>query len=329
LIKGLALVPRILDLFDQLERDRPDVVHIYWGHYPAIFGWMVLEHARQVIVSLSLSAYDLLCDFPGSIAVARRAHIVSTWAAANVGAIRTRGLTCRNVDVVCQGLDLAKVRAHQFAKRSRRIVTAGRLVREKGIDDVIRAFARVAVAYPDANLLILGDGPDRHRLEELAATLDISSVVTFRGHVSHDEVFQELARAELFLFLSRYAAERLPNVVKEAMACRCLVVTTATAGIEELMRHGTHGWIVPLGEWEQAADWVIEAFANPETTTLMAQAAQHYVMDKFDLQQLMMARIGKWEEQKAALTFQSAATASDSLHCANLAASDARLTRQP
>src|SRR5688572_23542117 len=70
-IKALVLLPRILDLFNRLERNAPDVVHLYWGHYPAILGWLVLEYTPQVIVSLSLSAYDLLRNFPGSVAVAK------------------------------------------------------------------------------------------------------------------------------------------------------------------------------------------------------------------------------------------------------------------
>jgi len=301
LAKGLALLPRILQLFDRLERARPDVVHIYWGHYPAIFGWFVLEYAPGVVVSLSLSAYDLLRGFPGSMAVARRAHLVSTWAAANLPAIAARGLPPDAVHVSRQGVDLEKVRGHRFDKLPRRVVTAGRLIRDKGMDDVVRAFGRVAAEHPDASLVILGDGPDRRRLEELAATLGVHDAVVFRGHVAHDEVFEELARAELFLFLSRYAGERLPNVVKEAMACRCLVVTTATPGIEELMQDGVHGRVVPLGAWEQAAERAIEAFADPETAKIMAAAAQSHVVEKFDLVRLMDGMVRKWEERRDGL----------------------------
>jgi glycosyltransferase involved in cell wall biosynthesis len=308
--KGLALVPRLVELFEHLERDRPDVVHIYWGHYPAIFGWLVLTYAPRVVVSLSLSAYDLLRGFPGSIAVAKRAHLVSTWAGANLPAMAARGLVPESVYVSWQGIDLTRIRQHHFSKVPRRIVTAGRLIRDKGMDDVIRAFARVAVEYPDASLLILGDGPDRGRLENLAAALGVGDAVTFRGHVAHDEVFDELTRAELFLFLSRYAGERLPNVVKEAMACRCLVVTTASSGIEELMQHGVHGRVVPLGAWEQAAAWVLEAFADLEATQVMAAEAQRHVAERFDLTRLMAGMVRKWRERQAGVRVETAPPAS-------------------
>jgi glycosyltransferase involved in cell wall biosynthesis len=295
LVKGLALVPRALELLERLEDDPPDVVHVYWGHYPSIFGWLVLEYAPGVVVSLSLSAGDLLCGFPGSIAVGRRAHLVWTWAAVNLAALSARGLPIEAVNVSWQGLDLEKLKNRSLTKVPFRIVTAARLVAEKGIDDVIHAFARVAAEHPSASLVILGDGPDRRRLENFADTLGVRDSVSFRGHVTHDEVFSELAQAELFLLLSRYDGERLPNVVKEAMACRCFVVTTATPGIDELLQDGAHGRVVPLGGWEQAAQAAIDAFHDVDATRAVAAAAQSFVMENFDLTRLMEGMVRRWE----------------------------------
>jgi glycosyltransferase involved in cell wall biosynthesis len=300
LIKGLLLVPRILGLFAHLEDDPPDVVHIYWGHYPAIFGWLVLEYAPDIVLSLSLSAYDLLRDFPGSSAVARRAHLVSTWAATNVPAIAALGVTPATVHVSWQGLDVEQVEGHRLEKLRHRIVTVGRLIADKGMDDVIRAFARVRSQHPDAELVILGDGADRRRLEHLAVTLGVGNSITFRGHVPHHEVFQELATATLFLFLSRYAAERLPNVVREAMACRCVVVTTDTPGIDELMENAVHGWIVPQGAWERAAERAIAVLSDPDAARGMAAAAQSHVLTKFNSLHLMHNMVCKWGERGAA-----------------------------
>jgi glycosyltransferase involved in cell wall biosynthesis len=307
LAKGLALLPRSLQLFQRVQRDQPDVVHIYWGHYPAIFGWLVLEYAPRVVVSLSLSAGDLLCDFPGSFAVARRAHLVSTWAAVNVPTLAARGVSPEAVHVSWQGLDVEKIRGRHFVKTPLRVVTASRLVAEKGMDDVIRAFARVVSKHPAATLVVLGEGPDRRRLEKLAGTLGISDVITFRGHVNHDEVFEELARAEVFLLLSRYEGERLPNVVKEAMACRCFVVTTATPGIDELLKDGTHGRVVPLGAWEQAAQLATDAFDDPQTARIIGEAAHAHILENFDLLQLMDGMVRMWETRRASASTPSGA----------------------
>lgn len=298
-VKGLALLPRLFGLLREAERERPDVVHVYWGHYPAIFGHLLLERAPGVVVSLSLSAYDLLRKFPGSAAVARRAHLVSTWAAANVPAIAAFGVPPEAVHVSWQGLDLEKVRNRRFQKVRHRVVTAGRLIPEKAMDDVLRAFARIASTHPDARLVVLGDGPDRGRLQRTAESLGVGAAVVFRGHVAHDEVFEELARAELFLFLSRYRGERLPNVVKEAMACQCLVITTATPGIDELLETGVHGHVVDAGDWEHAAELATEAFSNPEGARTLIAAAHARALERFDSLRLMEEMVRKWERLRA------------------------------
>lgn len=89
------------------------------------------------------------------------------------------------------------------------------------------------------------------------------------------------------------------------MACRCLVVTTATSGIEELLQHGTHGWIVPLGAWEEAAERAIEAFADLDTTRVMVAEAQRHVVETFDLTRLMAGMVGKWQERRASLALDT------------------------
>src|SRR5690606_1543069 len=117
-----------------------------------------------------------------------------------------------------------------------RVVVAGRLVEAKGVDDALRVFGAVLRSAPFATLRVLGEGEELPRLKRLATSLGLKGAVEFEGHVSHRRVLEELSRAEVLLHLSH--SERLPNVVKEAMACRCVAITTRTEGIEELVEHG-------------------------------------------------------------------------------------------
>lgn len=80
-------------------------------------------------------------------------------------------------------------------------------------------------------------------LQQLAEDLGVRDSVEFRGYVPHSQVYREMSQAELFLFFSK--DERLPNVVKEAMACRCLCLVTKTPGIEELITSGENGFVLP------------------------------------------------------------------------------------
>lgn len=149
--------------------------------------------------------------------------------------------------------------------------------------------------WPDASLVILGDGGQRENLEALVASLGLEQSVTFLGHVSQETVLAELDLAEVFLFLSRKPSERLPNVVKEAMSCKCLCIVTETPGIEELLRDKEHGFVVSKDHPLEAAEMIDEAFSGRVDTASMVEAAYRHVNEAFDVDSLMIRYYNTWK----------------------------------
>jgi colanic acid/amylovoran biosynthesis glycosyltransferase len=226
---SLILLPRAFDVLAAIERDPPDVVHIYWGHLPSLVGFLVQRRLPQVVTSMAIVAYDLLREYGGTIEVARRADVVRTHAIANVDHItRFTGVPPERIDVIYNGVDVDKLAdlARHHPKVPRRIATVARLIEVKGTDRVLEAFAAIRARWPDATLVVVGSGPDRERLEALRDELMLGESVEFRGLLPHDEALAEVARAEVLMLLSRLRSDRLPNVVKEGMACGCICVTT-------------------------------------------------------------------------------------------------------
>jgi colanic acid/amylovoran biosynthesis glycosyltransferase len=297
LLKSLVLSPRALDLFVQIEEERPEVVHLFWGHHPSMVAHLVQKELPDIVVSVFLGAFDLEMVYGGSFPVARRADVVWTHAKANVETLKRFGIERERIRVAYRGVDMNRFRDANLPrdKIKRRIVAAATLIRGKGMDDALRAFARVLEGWPDASLVILGDGPERKRLEALARSLDIGHAVSFLGHVSHDRVFAELARAEAFLLMSKKPSERLPNAVKEAVGCRCLCVTTQTRGIEELLVDKEHGFIVALGDVEGAAERIGRAFADSSLVETMTEAAYRHLERNFDLEGTMRTYLEHWQ----------------------------------
>lgn len=296
LFKSLLLVPRSLQIFDSIQQKQPEIVHLYWSHFPALVGYLVQHRLPQVCVSMAFVAHDVYYSefnskhsYSGS--VARHADLIQSITAANIPAIERYGISKEDIQLSYHGVDLTKVPAKK-EKIKHRIVTAGRLIPDKGFDDVLKIFSRVLLDWPDSSLVILGDGSERKTLEALATSLKISHAVDFRGFISHDEIFAEMAVAEVFLFMSK--AERLPNVVKEAMACHCLCVTSHTPGIEELVIDQIHGYIVPQEDNEGAALRVHQAFSNPEKTTYMTEVAYQHLRTHFDLDRIIEDLRDKW-----------------------------------
>jgi len=113
------------------------------------------------------------------------------------------------------------------------ILTVAMLTAKKGIDVLLRAFAKAFCDRPDVKLVIVGDGPDRPMLENLARSLGISEQVEFKGTVSRAEVRDALYDADLFVLPSR--VETFGVVFIEAMSTGLRVVGTRCGGPEEFI----------------------------------------------------------------------------------------------
>lgn len=128
-----------------------------------------------------------------------------------------------------------------------RILFLGRLIRQKGVDDLIRAVAKLNGA---AHLHIAGDGPERARLARLAATMGVDAV--FHGYVEGDQKSQALASASVVCVPSREIqglSEGAPLVVHEASTLGIPVVATRVGGIPEIVSNAPDRvTLVPPGD---------------------------------------------------------------------------------
>lgn len=125
-------------------------------------------------------------------------------------------------------------------------VYCGRLSREKGVSLLIDAFARSLYAVPDAQLRIVGDGPERPALERLVDSLDIDDNVTFTGMRPRDEVEEELSRAWSLVAPSLWA-EPFGLAVLEAIVHGVPVIASAHGGPGELIEDRVSGLLFPNG----------------------------------------------------------------------------------
>ncbi|MBA4072495.1 MAG: glycosyltransferase [Gemmatimonas sp.] len=121
------------------------------------------------------------------------------------------------------------------------IVTVAGLYERKGIADLIGAFDLLAPAHPDAQLYIVGEGPDRARFEALAAASPARARIHFEGFRPSPRPY--LTQAAVFVLASH--AEPGGLVLPEARDCGCAIVATAVDGSPELLENGRAGILVP------------------------------------------------------------------------------------
>ena len=121
-----------------------------------------------------------------------------------------------------------------------RLLAAGRLVPEKGFDLLLDAFATVLRDFPDASLVILGEGPERRNLEGQASRLGIAASIQFPGYGK--DPWNWFAAADLFALSSRRDA--MPNALLEAAAAGLpIVALPAAGGVPELLRGKPGVWL--------------------------------------------------------------------------------------
>ena len=158
------------------------------------------------------------------------------------------------------------------------VVAAGRLVRQKGFDVLIRAFAE-RFADHQVSLVILGNGPERAALEALARSIGLERRVHFPGFVANP--WSYFARAEVFVCSSRW--EGFGNVIVEAMACGAPVVSTdCDFGPREILRHGDSGLLVAVDDVEGVGEAVASLLRDRHQAAQLAENARHRAAD-FDV----------------------------------------------
>jgi glycosyltransferase involved in cell wall biosynthesis len=149
------------------------------------------------------------------------------------------------------------------------LLYVGRLDHVKGVDILLKAMPEILKKAPAATLRIVGDGPDRARLEALAVELGITRAVIFVGW--QNDVFSELAKARVVVVPSIWP-ENLPTVVIEALAAGRPVVGTRVGGIPELVIHDFSGRIVTPNDSLALANAASDLLLDP-ALQIMADAA--------------------------------------------------------
>jgi glycosyltransferase involved in cell wall biosynthesis len=145
----------------------------------------------------------------------------------------------------------------------------GRLGRVKGLDLLIAAFTEVLGAFPDARLLIVGEGTEKATLASSAVEAGIAESVVLAGH--SDRVRTILASVDVYVLSSRY--EGMANTLLEAMSVGAPIVATDVSGTREAVRDGVDALVVPPDDSRAIRDAVLRLLRNRELAGALGQSA--------------------------------------------------------
>jgi glycogen(starch) synthase len=162
-----------------------------------------------------------------------------------------------------------------------RVVFVGRLVRAKGTDVLVEAAARVHT--PGMRLLVVGDGPDRARIERAARRLGIATRFHVTGFVGHERIPAILRSADLLVLPSLY--EELGTVLVEAQQVGLPVVASRVGGIPEVIQHGVNGLLVAPGDAAELARAIDTILGDADLRARLGAAAAEGAW-RFDLERV-------------------------------------------
>ncbi|MEM2568314.1 MAG: glycosyltransferase, partial [Candidatus Bathyarchaeia archaeon] len=152
------------------------------------------------------------------------------------------------------------------------ILGVGRLHVQKDFPTLIQAFALVRQNRP-CRLVILGEGEERPKLERLVRELGLENDVSLAGFEPNP--FKFMKNASVFVLSSKY--EGFGNVIIEALACGCPVVSTdCPSGPSEILEDGKWGKLVPVGDVEAMAKAILETLDNPPDRKALQQRAMDF-----------------------------------------------------
>jgi glycosyltransferase involved in cell wall biosynthesis len=161
-------------------------------------------------------------------------------------------------------------------------IVVSRLVRLKGVDMTIRAFASVVREVPGARLVIAGDGPERRDLEALVERLGLRDNVCFTGWLSQGDVRHALEQSHVFVQHS-LVPEGWPVSVAEASAMGLPVVVTDCGGLAEQVVDGVTGLLVPAGDVPRMQESMLRLARDPHLRSRLGMAGRTRIMEEFDV----------------------------------------------
>jgi teichuronic acid biosynthesis glycosyltransferase TuaC len=190
-------------------------------------------------------------------------------------------ISASNAGVIYNGVDCSRF-APGHAKAASAILMVGNLLAIKGHELVFKAMARSKNLYPDLQCHVIGEGADGARFADLVRELGIADRVHFLGRRGRSEVAEAMRACSLFVLPSRY--EGLGCVYLEAMACAKPVIACRGQGIDEIIEHGSNGWLIPADGLDELVQGMHLMLNDAAVSTRMGEAARQTVVGKYTLQ---------------------------------------------
>jgi glycosyltransferase involved in cell wall biosynthesis len=282
----LGYLPAMARVADLAEREDLERIHGAWAHFPATVAYLAARLTGRRFSMAAHAGADLYRTQAFLAQKVAAADFVTACVRGNAAMLRRLAPRGR-VEWLYHGTDLSRFGAVARARASSpQLLVVGRLSPAKGFDDAVLALGELRRRGLAPALVVVGDGPERERLAQLAREQGVESQVEFRGALTHDGILPLYGSAWLLLAPSKVLAngrrDGIPNVVIEAMAAGVPVVGTRATGIDEAVVPGRTGALADPGDPRSLADAAEPLLRDPAELDRLGEQARGSVRATFD-----------------------------------------------
>jgi glycosyltransferase involved in cell wall biosynthesis len=273
-------------------------VHASWATYPALAAW-VCWRLTGVPYSFTGHAHDLFIHQLGLERKLRDARTVVTISQHNRRFLAAYGGDSANVQIVHCGIDLGAYRFRPRGPRPRgpvRALCVASFDEFKGHRYLVEAMADRGGPIDRLHVDLVGTGPLREEIEQLAARHGVLDRLHFLGRLPEQAVAERLDHADLVVLPSIVArnhdTEGIPNALIEAMAAGVPVVSTRVSGIPELVIDGETGLLADPQDAPGLREAIERTLAHPLAARERTIAGRRLVEEEFDLEAIAGRMVG-------------------------------------
>lgn len=284
-VKSPSILKKVFWLRNHIKKDRPDVViafmlEVYCVTLASLIGVSVPVISSERIDPHFFGRAKSLLRW---LLLRRTTHLVVQ--TARIKDFYSAKLQSRTTIIPNPVTD--KVFSLTPTLKQKRIIAVGRLAYQKNYPMMFRAFAKVHHDFPDWQLVVYGNGPQKDEIRGVIERLGMEGHIILAGKSDH--VVEEMNKSSLFVMSSDY--EGMSNALLEAVCVGLPVISTDVSGARDLITEGVNGYIVPVGNERALTLALSSMLSSPEKMDEMGRQSKA-LAPRFREEQI----VGQWEE---------------------------------
>ena len=252
-----------------------------FAHRPQVF---IFFHGWEVPLERRICGNPLYCwIFRVLVGRTSRVAVLSRTFKDGLVAMGIDGARIDVVSTMFDGEELGRPsQRRRAARKGASILFLARFTPEKGVAELIEAFAQIADRFPEATLTLAGDGDERERFEHQVADLGLTDRVSFPGYVLGSSKADLLLSADIFVLPSY--TEGLPIALLEAMAAGAAVITSSVGGIPEIVESPRNGILLDEISPDTVAGALSELLSDPDRAAKIGADNATFAWEHFESQ---------------------------------------------